>query len=61
MTGLKIAESEDEKKSFEEQKAATQGLCSLIKEVLDDKVSAHTPDIGTYIDTHGHAHIDTHT
>ena len=36
--GLKIAESEDEKKSFEEQKAATEGLCSLIKEVLDDKV-----------------------
>ena len=36
--GLKIAESEEEKKSFEEQKAATEGLCSLIKEVLDDKV-----------------------
>jgi molecular chaperone HtpG len=36
--GLKIAESEDEKKSFEEQKAATEGLCKLIKEVLDDKV-----------------------
>ena len=36
--GLKIAESEEEKKSFEEQKAATEGLCTLIKEVLDDKV-----------------------
>merc|ERR1711968_387591 len=36
--GLKINETEDEKKSFEEQKAATEGLCKLIKEVLDDKV-----------------------
>jgi molecular chaperone HtpG len=36
--GLKISETEDEKKSFEEQKAATEGLCKLIKEVLDDKV-----------------------
>jgi len=36
--GLKINESEEEKKSFEEQKAATEGLCKLIKEVLDDKV-----------------------
>jgi molecular chaperone HtpG len=36
--GLKLAESEDEKKSFEEKKAATEGLCKLIKEVLDDKV-----------------------
>lgn len=36
--GLKIAESEDEKKSFEEAKAATEPLCKLIKEVLDDKV-----------------------
>jgi len=36
--GLKINESEDEKKTFEEQKAATEGLCKLIKEVLDDKV-----------------------
>merc|ERR1719276_513348 len=26
------------KKSFEEAKAATEGLCTLIKEVLDDKV-----------------------
>merc|ERR1711991_850323 len=29
---------ENEKKTFEEQKAATEGLCKLIKEVLDDKV-----------------------
>jgi molecular chaperone HtpG len=36
--GLKISESEDEKKSFEEMKAQTEGLCKLIKEVLDDKV-----------------------
>merc|ERR1712005_17233 len=36
--GLKINESEDEKKTFEEQKAATEGLCKLIKEILDDKV-----------------------
>jgi len=36
--GLKLNESEDEKKSFEEAKAATEGLCKLIKEVLDDKV-----------------------
>jgi len=36
--GLKLSESEDEKKTFEEQKAATEGLCKLIKEVLDDKV-----------------------
>merc|ERR1711871_1213571 len=36
--GLKMEETEDEKKTFEEQKAATEGLCKLIKEVLDDKV-----------------------
>jgi len=36
--GLKIDESEDEKKTFEELKASTEGLCKLIKEVLDDKV-----------------------
>jgi len=36
--GLKISETEDEKKKFEEAKAATEGLCKLIKEVLDDKV-----------------------
>jgi len=36
--GLKLSESEDEKKTFEELKAATEPLCKLIKEVLDDKV-----------------------
>jgi len=36
--GLKIGETDDEKKTFEEKKAATEGLCKLIKEVLDDKV-----------------------
>jgi len=36
--GLKINETEEEKKSFEEEKARTEGLCKLIKEVLDDKV-----------------------
>merc|ERR1711871_85937 len=36
--GLKINETDDEKKTFEERKAATEGLCKLIKEVLDDKV-----------------------
>merc|ERR1719410_3284423 len=36
--GLKIEEDEEEKKTFEEAKAKTEGLCKLIKEVLDDKV-----------------------
>lgn len=36
--GLKISESDEEKKTFEELKAATEPLCKLIKEVLDDKV-----------------------
>lgn len=36
--GLKISETEDEKKAFEELKAQTEGLCKLVKEVLDDKV-----------------------
>jgi len=35
---LNLKESEEEKKSFEELKAATEGLCKLMKEVLDDKV-----------------------
>merc|ERR1711918_63169 len=30
---------DDEKKKFEEEKAATEGLCKLMKEVLDDKVA----------------------
>eukprot|EP00586_Coscinodiscus_wailesii_P003231 CAMPEP_0172477422 /NCGR_PEP_ID=MMETSP1066-20121228/534_1 /TAXON_ID=671091 /ORGANISM="Coscinodiscus wailesii, Strain CCMP2513" /LENGTH=711 /DNA_ID=CAMNT_0013235913 /DNA_START=25 /DNA_END=2160 /DNA_ORIENTATION=+ len=36
--GLKLDEDEDEKKAFEEAKAKTEGLCKLMKEVLDDKV-----------------------
>ena len=36
--GLKLDETDDEKKKFEEAKAATEGLCTLMKEVLDDKV-----------------------
>lgn len=36
--GLELADDEDEKKAFEEAKAKTEGLCKLIKEVLDDKV-----------------------
>jgi len=35
---LKLHETEDEKKSFEELKAQTEPLCKLIKEVLDEKV-----------------------
>jgi len=36
--GLEIAEDEADKKAFEEAKAKTEGLCKLVKEVLDDKV-----------------------
>lgn len=36
--GLDLEHSEDEKKKFEEQKAALEGLCKLCKEVLGDKV-----------------------
>jgi len=36
--GLVLDDDEDEKKAFEEAKAKTEGLCKLIKEVLDDKV-----------------------
>jgi len=36
--GLKIDETEDEKKKFEEKKAQTENLCKIIKEVLGDKV-----------------------
>jgi molecular chaperone HtpG len=35
---LALEETEEEKKTFEELKAATEGLCKLMKEVLDDKV-----------------------
>jgi len=36
--GLEFEETEAEKKSFEDEKAATESLCKLIKEVLGDKV-----------------------
>jgi len=36
--GLKLEETEDEKKAFEEAKAKAEGLCKLMKEILDDKV-----------------------
>jgi molecular chaperone HtpG len=36
--GLELEEDDDEKKAFEEAKAKTEGLCKLMKEVLDDKV-----------------------
>merc|ERR1711981_1502460 len=35
--GLNLEKTEDEKKEFEEKKAACEGLCKLIKEVLGDK------------------------
>ncbi len=36
--GLDLDDTEEEKKKFEEQKAAYEGLCKLIKEILGDKV-----------------------
>mmetsp|Transcript_8249 Transcript_8249/g.18048 ORF Transcript_8249/g.18048 Transcript_8249/m.18048 type:complete len:107 (+) Transcript_8249:1516-1836(+) len=36
--GFEVEETEDEKKAFEEEKTAFEGLCKLIKEVLGDKV-----------------------
>ncbi len=36
--GLQMEEDEDEKQAFEEAKAKAEGLCKLMKEVLDDKV-----------------------
>merc|ERR1711998_586638 len=35
--GLDLEKTEDEKKEFEEKKAACEGLCKLVKEVLGDK------------------------
>jgi len=40
--GLKIDETEEEKKAFEEQVAAFEGLCKNIKEILGDKVEKVT-------------------
>ena len=36
--GLKLDESEEEKKKYEDEKAKTEALCTLMKEVLDEKV-----------------------
>merc|ERR1711865_828130 len=36
--GMDLGETDEEKKAFEEEKAKTEGLCKLMKEVLDDKV-----------------------
>merc|ERR1711937_192217 len=36
--GLALEEDDDEKKAFEEAKSKAEGLCKLMKEVLDDKV-----------------------
>merc|ERR1719502_175793 len=36
--GMTIDETDEEKKAWEEEKAKTEALCKLIKEVLDDKV-----------------------
>jgi molecular chaperone HtpG len=36
--GLKLDETEDEKKKFEEQKAQFENLCKVMKEILGDKV-----------------------
>merc|ERR1712007_422847 len=36
--GLELEDNEDEKKKIEEQKASYEGLCTLIKEVLGDKI-----------------------
>jgi molecular chaperone HtpG len=40
--GLAMDETEDEKKAFEEAKKQTEGLCKLMKEVLDSKVEKVT-------------------
>jgi len=36
--GMEMVEDDDEKAAFEEAKAKAEGLCKLVKEVLDDKV-----------------------
>merc|ERR1712151_1153320 len=36
--GVEITKDEEEKKSFEEKKAAFEGLCKKMKEILGDKV-----------------------
>jgi len=36
--GLELPEDEDEKKRFEENKSKFEGLCKIMKEILDKKV-----------------------
>merc|ERR1712054_328217 len=36
--GLKLEDTDEDKKKFEEAKAATEGLCKQIKDILDTKV-----------------------
>merc|ERR1712070_1348883 len=36
--GLNLEDDDDEQKKFEEAKAAVEGLCAHMKEILDDKV-----------------------
>merc|ERR1711871_1224138 len=36
--GLQLDETDEEKKQFEEEKTKTEGLCKIMKEILDDKV-----------------------
>merc|ERR1719380_593561 len=36
--GMTLEDTDDEKKAFEEAKSKAEGLCKLMKEVLDDKV-----------------------
>jgi len=40
--GLELPEDEEEKKKFEEQKAAYENLCKIMKEILDKKVEKVT-------------------
>jgi len=40
--GLKIDETEEEKKKFEEEKAKYENLCKIVKEILGDKVEKVT-------------------
>ncbi|KAM3139663.1 hypothetical protein pb186bvf_008308 [Paramecium bursaria] len=47
--GLDLDQTEDEKKKFEEQKAAYEGLTKLIKEILGDKVEK--VQLGQRLDT----------
>merc|ERR1712070_589781 len=43
--GLELEETDDEKKAFEEEKAKTEGLCKLMKEVLDDQGDKTVKDL----------------